>query len=111
MGRLDQHPAYRIELVAGEHQTFADICSYQDSIAALANVPEIVTETIDTFSVEGCSPGDIDDTRANEITTTYLLGFLDQVLHGGGRERSLRLRTRSARRAVRCDAADGWSGR
>ena len=76
-------PAYRIELVAGEHQTFTDICSYQDSIPALANVPEIVTETIDTFAVEGCSPGDIDDTRANEITTTYVLGFLDQVLHGG----------------------------
>ena len=76
-------PAYRVELIAGEHSTFTDVCSYQDVAPTLVNVPEIITETIDLFALEGCAPDDIDDVRANEITTTYVLEFLDQLLNGG----------------------------
>lgn len=76
-------PAYRIELVAGEHQTFTDVCSYQDTLPSLAGVPDIVVETIDDFAVQGCSEGDIDDARANDITTTYVLQFLQQVFDDG----------------------------
>jgi predicted dienelactone hydrolase len=76
-------PAYRVELVAGEHQTFTDICAYQEALPALDNVPPIVIDTIDTFAVEGCSEGDMDDVRANDLTITYVLQFLDEVFAGG----------------------------
>ena len=52
-------------------------------VAADQRVDAIIAETIDLFALEGCAPGDIDDVRANEITTTYGLEFLDQVLNGG----------------------------
>ncbi len=76
-------PGYRVELVAAEHQSFTDICAYQENLPALADVPQIVTDTIDEFAVQGCSPGDMDDARANDITTTYVLAFLDEVFAGG----------------------------
>ena len=70
-------------LVAAEHQTFTDICAYQDDVPTLPNVPEIVSETIDAYAVEGCSEGDMDAGRATELTNSYVLRFLDQVLRGG----------------------------
>ena len=76
-------PAYRVELVAGEHQTFTDFCAYQDFLPQLEAVPEVVIDIVDDFSVEGCSPGDIDAARAAELTNTYVLRFLDEVFRGG----------------------------
>ena len=76
-------PAYRVELVDGAHQTFTDLCAYIDFLPTLENVPEIITETIDDFATEGCSPGDIDVARAAELTNSYVVRFLDQVLGDG----------------------------
>jgi predicted dienelactone hydrolase len=76
-------PAYRVELVHGEHQTFTDFCSYQEAVPTLPAVPQAVVDLIDDYAVGGCSPGDIDHVRANDLTTTYALQFLDQVFHGG----------------------------
>lgn len=76
-------PAYRVELVAGEHQTFTDLCAYSDAIPLIADVPTVVIDTITAYGVEGCSEGDIDPQRALGITTTYVLEFLDQVLSDG----------------------------
>jgi predicted dienelactone hydrolase len=76
-------PAYRVELVAGQHQTFTDICAYQTFLPTLANVPEIITKTIGAFAAEGCAPGDIDAKRAAELTNSYVVRFLDHVLRNG----------------------------
>lgn len=76
-------PAYRVEIEAGEHQTFTDVCAYQRTLPTLDGVPQIVIDTIDDFAVQGCSEGDIDDVRANEITTTYALAFLAELFDGG----------------------------
>lgn len=79
----DNSPAYRVELVAGEHQTFTDLCAYTRFLPTLGEVPEVVTETIEAFAVEGCSEGDIDDVRAAELTNTYAVDFLAQVFGDG----------------------------
>ena len=76
-------PAYRVELVAGEHQTFTDICAYQQTIPKLINVPEVVIKTINTFAEHACAAGDIDPKRAAELTNSDVVRFLDQVLHNG----------------------------
>jgi predicted dienelactone hydrolase len=76
-------PAYRVELVAGEHQTFTDICAYQETLPLFDNAPQIVIDTINVFAVEGCSEGDMDDARANALTASYVLAFLDEVFDGG----------------------------
>jgi predicted dienelactone hydrolase len=76
-------PAYRVELVAGQHQTFTDICAYQTFVPKLANVPEVITKTIDSFAAEGCAQSDIDPKRAAELANSYVVRFLDQVLRDG----------------------------
>jgi predicted dienelactone hydrolase len=76
-------PAYEVEVVAGQHQTFTDICAYQTFLPKLANVPEVITKTIDSFAAEGCAPSDIDAKRAAELTNSYVVRFLDQVLRNG----------------------------
>jgi predicted dienelactone hydrolase len=75
-------PAYRVELVAGEHQSFTDICAYQETVPTLPDVPQIVVDTIDEFALEGCAEGDMDDARVNELTGTYALAFLAEVFDG-----------------------------
>ena len=79
----DNVPAYRVELVAGEHQTFTDLCAYTRTLPLLEGVPEIVVDTIESYAEEGCSEGDIDDQRAAELTNGYAIQFLDQVFRGG----------------------------
>lgn len=76
-------PAYRIELVAGEHETFTDVCAYQETVPLREGVPQVVIDLIDQFAQEGCLDGDIDIARANELTVTYVLQFLDEVFAGG----------------------------
>ena len=76
-------PAYRVELVAGEHQTFTDLCSYQEVLPSLDGVPQTVIDVIDDFAVEGCSPGDMPLDRANELLATYAAAFLAEVFEGG----------------------------
>jgi len=76
-------PAYRVELVDGAHQTFTDLCAYIEFLPNLDDVPEIITQTIEDFAVQGCSPGDLDYRRAAELTNTYVIQFLDEVLNGG----------------------------
>ena len=80
---LTDQPAYRVELVAGEHQTFTDLCAYTRFLPTLTDVPDLVIDTITSYAVEGCSPGDIDDRRAAEITNTYAVTFLDEVFRDG----------------------------
>ncbi len=76
-------PAYRVELVAGEHQTFTDLCAYERSFPLIPEIPDVVVTAIEDFGAEGCSDGDIDDGRAADITNTHVVTFLDQLFHGG----------------------------
>jgi len=76
-------PAYELELVNGEHQTFTEVCNYQDFLPSLTDVPAFITEVLDSYAVEGCALGDMDDARAADITNTYVIQFLDQLWNGG----------------------------
>jgi predicted dienelactone hydrolase len=72
-------PQYRLELVAGEHQSFTDLCAYLDFFDQLATPTPIVLETIETMAVEGCSPGDMASDRVQDLTNTFAVTFLDSV--------------------------------
>ena len=37
----------------------------------------------DSFAAEGCAPGDIEAKRDAELTNSYVVRFLDQVLRNG----------------------------
>lgn len=75
-------PLYRVDLADAGHQSFTDVCRYQEALPTLPDVPEIVTETVDEFAVDGCSPDQMADERAHDITNTYAVAFLQTVLAG-----------------------------
>ncbi len=76
-------PSYRVDLIDAAHQTFTDVCAYRDALADRPEIPAPIVETIETYAAEGCSPGDMDIARATELTVTYVIGFLDEVLRSG----------------------------
>ena len=72
-------PQYRLELLAGEHQSFTDLCAYLDFFAQLEDPTPIVLETVETMAVEGCSPDDMPADRVQDLTNTFAVTFLDSV--------------------------------
>ena len=54
-----------------------------NTLERLANVPDFVSDLIDAFAVEGCSPGDMPAVRATALTNAYVVGFLQQVFADG----------------------------
>jgi predicted dienelactone hydrolase len=74
-------PHYRLELVAGEHQSFTDLCDYIVGFEDpdRPEVTPIVRETIEAVAVEGCSPGDMAIERVQALTNTFAVTFLDSV--------------------------------
>lgn len=76
-------PHHRLELVAAEHQSFTDLCAYLDFFPTLDEPTPIVLETIETMSVEGCSPDDMAIERVQELTNTFAVAFLESVFRDG----------------------------
>lgn len=70
-------PTYRVELAAAEHLTFTDMCDYVTFLPELGSVPEFVVTELDTRSQEGCAEGDMPIARAQELTNTFAIRFLD----------------------------------
>ncbi len=76
-------PHYRLELIDAQHNTFTDLCAYLDFFPTLPDVNELVLETIEQLGAEGCSPGDMAIPRAQELTNTFAISFLDSIFEGG----------------------------
>ncbi len=73
-------PLVRVELVDAQHQSFTDVCDYQEFLPTLGDVvPQPVIDTIDGQGAEGCSPGDMPIDRAKELTNTFAINFLESV--------------------------------
>jgi len=79
----DQSPAYDIELTDAEHYAFTNICAYQAAVPTLADVPRPVIDLIDSYAEFGCAEGNMAPERTEELTDTYVIAFLDEVLRDG----------------------------
>ncbi|MDG0978008.1 alpha/beta hydrolase family protein [Ilumatobacter sp.] len=76
-------PSYRVDLLAAEHQSFSDVCAYQDFVPTLPDVPQLFIDFIDDYAEEGCEPDDMPIERAQAITNTFAVAFLNEVFKGG----------------------------
>ncbi len=75
-------PTYRVELQAGEHLTFTDMCDYVTFLPELGTVPDFITTELDNRTVNACSPEDMPIARAQELTNTFAIRFLDEFYDG-----------------------------
>ena len=76
-------PHYRVELVAGAHQSFTDVCDYQDEVVNLPDANEIVVQFIEDYALAGCQPEQMPIERVKELTNTFAISFLESVFRDG----------------------------
>ena len=76
-------PHYRVDLVDGAHQSFTDVCDYQEEVASLPDTTDIVVEFIESYALGGCLPDQMPHERAKALTNTFSVAFLDSVFRGG----------------------------
>jgi predicted dienelactone hydrolase len=76
-------PSYRVDLTAAEHETFTDLCAYQAFLPTLPDALPAVIDTINERTEAGCGEGDMPIERAQAITNTFAVAFLDEVFKGG----------------------------
>lgn len=75
-------PTYRVELEAGEHLTFTDLCDYVTFLPELGTVPEFIVTELDNRTVDACAPEDMPIARAQALTNTFALRFLREFYDG-----------------------------
>ncbi|MDQ1249721.1 MAG: hypothetical protein QG597_4097 [Actinomycetota bacterium] len=75
-------PLLRVDIDGGSHNSFTDVCTLRDSVAANPNVPAAVTAELDRGAKEACDPAVLDVEVIHEITNTYSAAFLATELEG-----------------------------
>jgi predicted dienelactone hydrolase len=75
-------PLYRIELADGWHMTLGEYCHYLDYWATIPSFPSHVSERLE-YDVDGaCDPGAMPIARADILTNTFVIRFLQSVFRG-----------------------------
>jgi predicted dienelactone hydrolase len=69
-------PRYRVDIADAGHQSFTDICLYQDVLADLPDAAPAIVEAVDEFAVEGCADELIDIDEAHQLIDLYTVSFL-----------------------------------
>lgn len=75
-------PLELVELVDAGHQSFTDVCSYQEQIPKLPDVPAAVVSVINLQASEACSAEFMPIERAQEITNTLSVAFFQTYVAG-----------------------------
>ena len=77
-------PFYRVELVAGQHQSFTNACRYLDLLPTWPEDLQTLTRPLlESQAAQGCGDGIMDIQRAQDLTNTFAITFLDSIFRGG----------------------------
>jgi predicted dienelactone hydrolase len=77
-------PHYRVELVAGQHQSFTNACRYAELLPTWPeDLQALAGPLIEYQASEGCGEGIMDIERAQDLTNTFAITFLDATFRGG----------------------------
>jgi predicted dienelactone hydrolase len=79
---LGSKPVFKVELVGGAHQSFTDICAYGPALRALADVPQVILDTVDSQAKEGCPAEFMPIQRAHDLSNAYTIAFLKAFVSG-----------------------------
>lgn len=75
---------YRVDLEDAAHQSFTDVCDYQQKLPTIDGIPAQFIETIDQFALSGCQATQMPFDRAKELTNQYVISFF--LAHVAGDE-------------------------
>ncbi|MBU6215898.1 MAG: hypothetical protein KGR17_04780, partial [Acidobacteria bacterium] len=75
-------PLIRADLRAAGHQSFTDVCAYQDLARTRPDVAPPLVQAIDSYAVEGCAPELLAIDEAHRATKRLVTAFLLSQLLG-----------------------------
>lgn len=75
-------PYVRADITGAQHQSFTDICSYQDQLAEMPELPQALVEAVNDYASEGCEDGQLDIDEAHRIINRVTTAFLIEQLRG-----------------------------
>ncbi len=73
---------FQIDLEGAGHQSFTDVCRYQEFVPLIEDVPEQFTDVIDGYAEEGCAVDQMPIDRAHELTNRFVIAFLNAFVAG-----------------------------
>jgi predicted dienelactone hydrolase len=77
-------PLYRVELVAGQHQSFSNACRYVELIPTWPQaLQDLAGPFLTSQAASGCGEGIMDIDRAQDLTNTFAISFLESIFRGG----------------------------
>ncbi len=75
-------PLWRVDLVDAGHQSFTDVCAYQELLPTLPDVPDVFIEVVDGFAEEGCTEDLMPIEQAHAPSNSALVSFLSAYVAG-----------------------------
>ena len=77
-------PFYRVELVAGQHQSFTNACRYLELFPTWSeDLQDLTGPLLESWAAQGCGDDTMDIERAQDLTNTFAITFLDSIFRGG----------------------------
>ena len=74
------NPLHRVELVAGQHQSFTNACRYLELMPTLPeDLQTLALPLVSSWAAQGCGEGIMDIDRAFDLTNTFAINFLESV--------------------------------
>ncbi len=75
---------YRVELVAGQHQSFSNACRYLELVPTWPQeLQDLAGPFLTSQAASGCGEGIMDIDRAQDLTNTFAISFLESIFRGG----------------------------
>jgi predicted dienelactone hydrolase len=68
-------PLWRVDLVDAGHQSFTDVCDYQQLLPTL-NAPQLLIDAVADYAAEGCTPELMPIDTAHELINRNSVAFL-----------------------------------
>ncbi len=79
---MEGRPLLRLDIQGGAHNSFTDVCTLRDSVAANPNVPEVLSAELARGSAQACDPEVLPVETVHDITNSYTAAFLARELEG-----------------------------
>ncbi len=75
-------PLDRVDLTGGGHQSYSDVCYYQELIATKPDTAAPVVKAVDDFAKSACLAKFLPITKAHTLIDRYAIGFLERYVAG-----------------------------
>ena len=73
-------PFYRVDLKGVGHQSFSDVCYYEELIDAKPGLPAALVDAVKSRTDEACAPKFLPITTAHQLIDRYSVGFLERYV-------------------------------